>query len=72
MTTTGEPRTIRASDAVRELTRLYGPNRMTARRFHTLILDGRVPAVRGADGKFIIDRADLPAIAEICDMTVAA
>ena len=50
MTTTAEPQTIRASDAVRELTRLYGPNRMTARRFHTLILDGRRDTANGMIG----------------------
>lgn len=72
MTTTAERQTIRASDAVRELTALYGPSPVTARQFHNRILDGRVRATRGLDGKFTIDRSDLPAIAETLGLTVAA
>jgi hypothetical protein len=64
-----ESDTIRSSDAVRELSATHGPSRITARRFHTMILDAKIPAVRGVDGRFVINRSDLPAIAEICGMT---
>jgi hypothetical protein len=63
--------TIRSSDAVRELTRLYGPAPLSARSFHNMILNAKIPAVRGADGKFTIARSDLPAIAETIGLTAA-
>jgi hypothetical protein len=64
MTTTTESQTIRSTDVVREITAVYGWCPVTARQFHNRILDGRVAAVRGPDGKFIVDRSNLPDIAE--------
>jgi hypothetical protein len=66
-----ESQTIRGTDVVRELVRMYGSCPVGERRFHTMILDGRIPASRGINGRFEIDCADLPVIAEILGITAA-
>lgn len=64
--------TIRSSDLVRELTAAFGSCPVTARKAHELVLDGRIPATRGTNGRFDINRSDLPAIAEIVGITERA
>jgi hypothetical protein len=60
---------IRASDVVRELVLMFGECPKTQRQMHSLILDGVIPATRGPNGRFEIDRPNLPAIGKIVGLT---
>lgn len=61
---------LQSSDLAREITALHGYCPASARRVHTLILDGKLPAVRGSNGRFTVLRSDLPVIAEILGVNV--
>jgi hypothetical protein len=61
---------IRASDVIRELKEQHGRQPpATSRQIHTMILDGRIAATRGSNGRLWVARSTLPTIAEIIGMT---
>lgn len=54
---------IALADAPRELKKRHGVN-ISYRKLYTAVLDGRVPAERGDNGRWTLQKVDLPAIAE--------
>jgi electron transfer flavoprotein alpha/beta subunit len=57
------PENIPLTDLPRELARLTGGQVLTYRKAYARVLDGTLPAMRNAAGRYEVSRADLPAIA---------
>ena len=63
---------IRLSNLPRELARLTDAPIPRARRLYALVLDGRIPAEQGSNGRWMLAHDDLPVIAERLGLPISA
>ena len=61
-------KTFPISDVPRELKAKYGKT-VSYRKVYNGVIDGRLPAKRGDNGRWLMAEADLPAIAEALGLT---